>query len=95
MAGNTLSKPDFIAKVAESAKLSKADAEKAVNATLDTIVATLNKGDSVQFVGFGAFEVRTRAARKGINPKTKKPLNIAAKKAVAFKAGKKLKDAVA
>jgi DNA-binding protein HU-beta len=89
-----VTKPEFIAKVAEGASLSKADAERAVNAVLNTITTTLSKGDSVQFVGFGTFEVRERAARSGINPKTKKPLKIAAKKAVAFKVGKKLKDAV-
>jgi DNA-binding protein HU-beta len=94
MAGNTLTKPEFVAKVAEAAKLSKADAEKALNATLGTIVSTLSKGDSVQFVGFGSFEVRTRAARTGINPKTKKEIKIPSKKAVAFKVGKKFKEAV-
>jgi DNA-binding protein HU-beta len=94
MAGTTLTKPEFVAKVADATKLTKADAERALNATLDTIVATLTKGDSVQFVGFGAFEVRTRAARTGINPKTKKPISIPAKKAVAFKVGKKFKEAV-
>lgn len=89
-----MTKPEFIAKVAESADTSKAEAERVVNAVLDTIVAALAKGDSVQFVGFGTFEVRKRQARTGINPKTKKPINIPAKKAVAFKVGKKLKDAV-
>lgn len=89
-----MTKPEFIAKVAESADTSKAEAERVVNAVLDTIVAALAKGDSVQFVGFGTFEVRKRQARTGINPKTKKPISIPAKKAVAFKVGKKLKDAV-
>lgn len=89
-----MTKPEFIAKVAESADTSKAEAERVVNAVLDTIVAALAKGDSVQFVGFGTFEVRKRQARTGINPKTKKPINIPAKQAVAFKVGKKLKDAV-
>ncbi|MDR0665720.1 MAG: HU family DNA-binding protein [Helicobacteraceae bacterium] len=92
--GKTLTKPEFVAKVAEAAKLSKVDAEKALNATLETIIGTLKKGDSVQFVGFGSFEVRTRAARTGINPKTKKEIKIPSKKAVAFKAGKKFKEAV-
>lgn len=89
-----MTKPEFIAKVAENAETSKAEAERVVNAVLDTIVAALAKGDPVQFVGFGTFEVRTRQARTGINPKTKKPISIPAKKAVAFKVGKKLKDAV-
>lgn len=89
-----MTKPEFIAKVAESADTSKAEAERVVNAVLDTIVAALAKNDSVQFVGFGTFEVRERKARTGINPKTKKQISIPAKKAVAFKVGKKLKDAV-
>ncbi|MGE4296327.1 MAG: HU family DNA-binding protein, partial [Campylobacterales bacterium] len=62
-----MTKPEFIAKVAESADTSKAEAERVVNAVLDTIVAALAKGDSVQFVGFGTFEVRKRQARTGIN----------------------------
>lgn len=90
-----MTKPEFLAKVAETAGTTKADAEKIVNAALETIEGTLSKGDSVQFVGFGTFEVRERAARTGINPKTKEKIQIAAKKAVAFKVGKKLKDAVA
>jgi len=90
-----MTKPEFIAQVAEAADLTKTDAEKAVNASLATIEKALSKGESVQFVGFGTFEVRQRAARTGINPKTKEKIKIPAKKAVAFKAGKKLKDSVA
>jgi DNA-binding protein HU-beta len=89
-----MTKPEFVAEVAERTKLSKSDTERTVNAVLETIIAALSKGDSVQFVGFGTFEVRSRVERTGINPKTKKPITIPAKKAVAFKVGKKLKDAV-
>ncbi|MCV6607017.1 MAG: HU family DNA-binding protein [Campylobacterales bacterium] len=90
-----MTKPEFISKVAETAGSTKADAERVVNAALETIEGALAKGESVQFVGFGTFEVRERAARTGINPKTKAKINIPAKKAVAFKVGKKLKDSVA
>jgi len=90
-----MTKPEFLAKVAETSGVTKADAEKVVNAALETIEGALSSGDSVQFVGFGTFEVRERAARTGINPKTKEKINIPAKKAVAFKVGKKLKDSVA
>jgi len=89
-----MTKPEFIAKVAETAGTTKAEAERVVNAALDTIEESLKKGDAVQFVGFGTFEVRKREARTGINPKTKEKIQIPAKKAVAFKVGKKLKDAV-
>jgi DNA-binding protein HU-beta len=90
-----MTKPEFISQVAETASSTKADAERIVNAALETLEKTLSKGESVQFVGFGTFEVRDRAARTGINPKTKEKIQIAAKKAVAFKVGKKLKDSVA
>ncbi|MGP1561437.1 MAG: HU family DNA-binding protein [Helicobacteraceae bacterium] len=90
-----MTKPEFIAKVADATGLTKTDAEKAINAGLTAIEEALAKGDSVQFVGFGTFEVRKRAARTGINPKTKAKIKIPAKKAVAFKVGKKLKDSVA
>lgn len=90
-----MTKPEFVAAVAENAGTSKADAERVVSAALDTISGALSKGESVQFVGFGTFEVRNRAARMGVNPKTGEKLQIKASKAPAFKAGKKLKDAVA
>jgi DNA-binding protein HU-beta len=90
-----MTKPEFIAEVAKVAETTKVDAEKVVNAMLDTVQDTLAKGDSIQFVGFGTFEVKERAAREGINPRTKEKIQIAAKKAPGFKAGKKLKDAVA
>lgn len=90
-----MTKPEFIAAVANSAGSTKAETERVVNAALETIQGALAKGDSVQFVGFGTFEVKTRSAREGINPRTKQKIKIAAKKAVSFKAGKKLKDTVA
>ena len=89
-----MNKAELIATVAEAAGLTKKDAEKAVAAVIDTITATLKKGDKVQFVGFGSFEVRARAARKGRNPQTKKEITIPAAKIPVFKAGKALKDTV-
>ena len=90
-----MNKAELIAAVAEKADLSKKDAEKAVNATVDAITAALVGGDKVQIVGFGAFDVKERAARVGRNPQTKKEIQIPASKAPQFKAGKALKDAVA
>lgn len=89
-----MNKAELIATVAEAAGLTKKDAEKAVAAVIDTITASLKKGDKVQFVGFGSFEVRERAARKGRNPQTKKEIMIPAAKIPVFKAGKALKDTV-
>lgn len=89
-----MTKTELIAIVAEKAGLTKKDAEKALTATLDGITCALKKGDKVQFVGFGTFEVRKRPARSGINPKTKEAIKIPASKAPAFKAGKALKDAI-
>ena len=90
-----MNKAELIAAVAEKAELSKKDSEKAVNAALDVITEALTKGDKVQLVGFGAFDVKTRAARIGRNPQTKKEIEIPASKVPQFKAGKALKDAVA
>ncbi|MBQ9833478.1 MAG: HU family DNA-binding protein [Clostridia bacterium] len=89
-----MNKTELIAAVAEKSALSKKDAEKAVSATLTAIVDALKKGDKVQLVGFGAFEVRTRPARKGHNPMTGAEIEIAESKAPAFKAGKAFKDAL-
>ena len=85
---------ELIAAVAESAGLSKKDAEKAVNGTLDAITEALKQGDKVSLVGFGTFEVRERPERKGRNPQTKEEITIAASKLPAFKAGKALKESV-
>ena len=89
-----MTKPELIAQVAAAADTTKAEAERIINASLDTIQETLAKGESIQFIGFGNFEVKERAARTGINPRTKQNITIPAKKAVTFKPGKKLKDAV-
>lgn len=89
-----MNKTELIAQVAEAAGLSKKDAEKAISATIGTITDALQSGEKVSLVGFGTFEVRQRAARKGINPATKEPMNFPACKVPAFKAGKGLKEAV-
>ncbi len=90
-----MNKAELIAAVAEKAGLSKKDSEAAVNAALDAITAALQEGDKVQLVGFGSFEVKSRAARTGRNPKTKETIEIPASKVPVFKAGKALKDIVA
>ena len=89
-----INKSDNINAVAEQG-FSKKDAEKAVNAVFAGVTDALKKGDKVQLVGFGTFEVRARAAKQGRNPKTGEAIKIAASKLPAFKAGKALKDAVA
>lgn len=89
-----MTKVEIIAAVAENAGLSKKDAEKAVSATIEAITSGLKKDGKVQLVGFGTFEVRTRAAREGKNPATGAKIMIPATKVPAFKAGKSLKDAV-
>ncbi len=90
-----MNKAELIAAVAEKAGLSKKDSEKAVNATFETITATLQEGDKVQLVGFGVYDVKTRGERIGRNPKTKEEITIPASRVPVFKAGKALKDAVA
>ena len=89
-----MTKAELIAKIAEGAELSKKDAEKALNATIAGITEALKKGDKVALVGFGTFETRKRAARKGKNPQTGKEISIPATTTPAFKAGKALKEAV-
>jgi DNA-binding protein HU-beta len=89
-----MNKADFIAAVADSAELSKADAGRAVDAMVETITKALKKGDTVTLVGFGTFAIRKRAARTGRNPRTGQAIKIKASKNPAFKAGKALKDAV-
>ena len=90
-----MNKTDLIATVAENAGFSKKDSEKIINATIEAITDALVAGDKVQLVGFGAFEVKSRAARIGRNPKTKEAINIPASKSPVFKAGKALKDVIA
>lgn len=85
---------DAVAKKTEASNLNKKQTEAAVKAVIETITETLAKGESIQLVGFGTFEVRERAARSGINPRTKTPIKIPATKVPAFKAGRALKDAV-
>lgn len=89
-----MNKTDLIAKIAEDAELTKKSAEAALNAFIGAIETSLKKGEKVQLVGFGTFEVRQRAARKGRNPQTKAEIKIPASKAPVFKAGKALKDLV-
>ena len=89
-----MNKTELITAIAQSADISKKDSEKALKAFVDVITEELKKGEKVQLVGFGTFEVTERAERMGRNPKTKETMVIAASKAPKFKAGKALKDAV-
>ncbi|ASJ53414.1 HU family DNA-binding protein [Brevibacillus porteri] len=89
-----MNKTELIAKVAETTELTKKDATKAVDAVLDAIADALKTGDKVQLIGFGNFEVRERAARKGRNPQTGEEIEIASSKVPAFKPGKQLKDSI-
>lgn len=89
-----MNKTELVAAIAEQTELSKKDAEKALKAFTDIVADELKKGEKVQLVGFGTFEVSERAAREGRNPHTKETMMIAACKAPKFKAGKALKDAV-
>ena len=90
-----MNKTELINAVADKTELSKKDAEAAVTAAIDAITAALSQQEKVQLVGFGSFEVKTRAERVGRNPKTKETIKIPASKTPVFKAGKALKDAVA
>lgn len=89
-----MTKAELINSIAEKGELTKKDAEKALNAVVASITDALVNGDKVQIVGFGTFEVRERNAKEAINPRTKEKIQVPAKKAPAFKAGKALKDAV-
>ena len=89
-----MNKTELIAAVAEQAELSKKDSEKALKAFVDVVTEELKKGEKIQIVGFGTFEVSERAAREGRNPQTGATMKIEACKAPKFKAGKALKDAV-
>ena len=89
-----MNKTDLVNAVAEQSELSKKDAAKAVDSVFETIMGSLGKGEKVQLIGFGNFEVRERAARKGRNPQTGEEIQIPASKVPAFKAGKALKDSV-
>ena len=89
-----MNKTELITALAGKSGLSKKDSELALNALVGTVEDTLKKGEKVVLVGFGTFEVRSRAARKGRNPQTKQEIQIKASKAPVFKAGKAFKDAV-
>lgn len=89
-----MNKTELVTAVSERTEMTKKDATEAVNAVFEVISETLSKGEPVQLIGFGNFEVRERAARKGRNPQTGEEIDIAASKAPAFKPGKQLKDAV-
>ena len=89
-----MNKAELVAAVAAKTGDTKKSAEAAVNAFVQVVTETLKKGDKVQLVGFGSFEVRKRAARKGRNPQTKEEIKIPASKAPVFKAGKALKSIV-
>ena len=89
-----MNKAELIAKIAEESKLTKKAAETALDAFVTSVEGAIKKGEKVQLVGFGTFEVRQRAARKGRNPQTKAEIKIPASKAPVFKAGKALKELV-
>lgn len=89
-----MNKTELVAAIAEQTELSKKDAEKALKAFTDIVADELKKGEKVQLVGFGTFEVSERAAREGRNPQTGKTMSIPASKAPKFKAGKALKDSI-
>ena len=89
-----MNKTELVAAIAEKAELSKKDAEKALKAFTDVVAEELKKGEKVQLVGFGTFEVAEREAREGRNPRTGETMTIAASKSPKFKAGKALKDSL-
>lgn len=89
-----MNKAELVAAMADQADLSKKDAEKALKAFTDIVAEELKKGEKIQLVGFGTFEVSERAAREGRNPQSGEPMKIPASKAPKFKAGKALKDMV-
>ena len=89
-----MNKTELVAAIADEAGLSKKDAEKALKAFTDVVTEELKKGEKVQLVGFGTFEVSERAAREGRNPQTGAAMKITASKAPKFKAGKALKDLI-
>lgn len=87
-----MNKTELVAAIAQETQLSKKDAEAAVKAFIDVVAGELKKGEKVQLVGFGTFEVSERPAREGRNPRTGETMTIEASKAPKFKAGKALKD---
>ena len=89
-----MNKSQLVDAIASKGDMSKAEATKALDAMVASIGEALQAGDTVNLIGFGAFSVKERAARKGHNPKTKEPIDIPASKVPSFKAGKSLKDAI-
>lgn len=89
-----MNKAQLVEAVANSTELSKAKAEQAIKSTFEAISSELNDGGSVQLIGFGTFSVSERAARTGINPKTKESIKIPAKKVAKFKPGKQLSESI-
>lgn len=89
-----MNKAELVAAIAEKSELSKKDSEKALKAFTDVVAEELKKGNKIQLVGFGTFEVASRAAREGRNPQTGATMKIAASKSPKFKAGKALKDEI-
>ena len=89
-----MNKSDLVAAMSAKTGKTKKESEEALEAFVASVTESLKKGDKVQLVGFGSFEVRKRAARKGRNPQTKEEIKIPASKAPVFKAGKALKDLV-
>ena len=89
-----MNKTELVKSISEKGDITRADAEKALNAFVETVEEALVNGDKVQLIGFGSFEVRERAERKGRNPQTKEVIMIKASKAPVFKVGKALKDMV-
>ncbi len=89
-----MNKKELVEAIAEKSGLSKVDAEKSIDATIQVISNSLKNGDEVRLVGFGTFSVAKRAAKKGINPQTKETINIPASNSPKFKPGKVLKDSL-
>ncbi|MEW6500994.1 MAG: HU family DNA-binding protein [Thermodesulfobacteriota bacterium] len=90
-----MNKGDLVTAMAQAAKINKTAAEKTLNGMIAAVTGALKKGDSVTLVGFGTFSTSKRAARQGMNPRTKKKMTIPAKRVAKFKAGKKLNESVA
>lgn len=89
-----MNKADLINSMSEKSELTKKDSEKALKALIESVEEALAKGDKVQLVGFGTFEVKERKARTGRNPRTREEIQIPASKAPAFKAGKEFRDLI-
>ncbi len=87
-----MTKTDLIAQVAANTEMSKKSAEAAVNAMFDALGKAMTDGEKITISGFGTFEIRERAERQGINPRTREPITIAASRNIVFKLGKALKD---